>query len=131
MSKRPYKRERPVFALKFADGDFEGLEVMARSLPLRGFFEIQKLSAKADEDPEVAEELMHKLAAVLVSWNLVGEDDRPVPPTYDGLVEQDLPFVLAILNAWMDAVTSVPNRSSSGSSAGETSLERSIEMAPL
>lgn len=49
---------------------------------------------------------------------------------YDGLVDQDLPFVLAILSAWMEAMASVPNRSPGNSSGGGTSLEPSIPMEP-
>lgn len=129
MGKRPgYKREAPLYKLIFADDQFDGLEVMARSLPLGEFLELQRLQAKAGEDPDAAEQLIRKLAGVIVSWNLLDDADGPVPATFDGLATQDLPFVMAIFLAWQEAVAGVPNHSPNGSSNGGTSLELSIPM---
>lgn len=155
-----YKRQKPLYALKFEGDEFEGLEIMARTIPLSKFFELQRLQELASTDADAAEEVVRRLAGVLVSWNLLDDDDNPVPAEfavctasgkpgkpgnpcsahqpaegtepesceYTGLVAQDLPFVLAIVQAWMEAVTSVPNLSKSSSNGGETSLELSIPM---
>jgi hypothetical protein len=131
MSKRGFRRERTLFALKFEDPEFEGLEVMAKSMPLRDYFAIQKLQDKADTDPEAAEELLRKLASVIVSWNLTDEDDQPVPPTYEGLAEQELSFVMPVFFAWMQAVASVPNPSPGTSNGSGTSVEDSMPMEAL
>lgn len=121
-----YKREKPVFALHFADGQFEGLEVTAKSLPLKEFFAVQRLAA--DNDPDSTEKLIKELAGILVSWNLLDDDDNPVPATYEGLVGQDLSFVTAIITAWLEAVASVPPTSPGSSNGGATSLELSLPM---
>ena len=129
MGKRPgYKRDKPIYKLIFADDQFNGLEVVAKSLPLGEFLELQKLQSHATEDPEAAEKIMRKLGDVLISWNLEDDDDQPVPATYDGLASQDLPFVLAIFQAWQEAVAGVPNPSPAASNGGGTFQEQSIPM---
>jgi len=51
--------------------------------------------------------------------------------SYAGLADQELPFVLTIFRAWMEAVASIPNRSKDSSNGGETSPELSIPMERL
>ena len=129
MGKRPgYRREKPLYKLVFADPQFDGLEVMAKSLPLGEFLELQKLQARAGEDPDAAEQVIRRMADVIVSWNLLDDADDPVPASYDGLLTQDLPFVMAIFMAWQEAVAGVPNLSPNGSPNGVTSLELSLPM---
>lgn len=153
-----YKRQRPLYQLTFANDEFEGLEVVARSLPLQEFFDLQRLQARASDDPEAAETIVRKLTEVIVSWNLLGDDDEPVPVAYavcraagkpgepgrpcshhqndeaagpceyTGLCEYDLPFVLVIFGAWMESIADIPNHSPGTSSSGETSPGLSIPM---
>lgn len=156
---RGYKRDKPVFLLKFEGEQFDGLEITAKSLPLGQFFALQRMQERANADPDVAEAVVRKLAGVLISWNLLGDDDEAVPcefavcivsgkpggpdqpcshcqnggedvPAceYTGLVALDMPFVLAIFGAWMEAMAAVPNHSSTASNGGGTSLEQSIPM---
>jgi hypothetical protein len=131
MSQQGYRRERTLYALKFEDPEFEGLEIKAKSLPMREFFELQKFQAEAESSPEAAEQVIRRMAEVLVSWNLEDEEGQPVPATYEGLADQDMSFVLPVFYAWMDAVASVPNRSRGTSNGSGTSVEGSIEMEPL
>lgn len=126
-----YKREKPLYKLVFEDEQFDGLEIMAKSLPLGEFLELQKLQARAVDDPDAGEQVIRRLSDVLVSWNLEDDDGQPVPATFDGLASQDFPFVLAIFQAWQEAVSSVPNRSPGGSNGGGTSPELSLPMEAL
>jgi hypothetical protein len=124
-----YKREPTLYNLQFeGDPSFDGLEVMAKSLPLKEFFALQKLQSVADSDPDAAEKVVRAFAGVLVSWNLTDEADQPVPASYDGLIEQEYGFVLRIFAAWMGAISSVPNLLLPGSNGGGTSPEPSIPM---
>lgn len=77
-----YRREPTMYALKFEDPQFEGLEVMAKSLPLGEFLAMQRLQGRAAEDTDAAEQVLRKLASVLVSWNLEDEQGQPVPIQY-------------------------------------------------
>jgi hypothetical protein len=131
MGKRPgFRREKPVYLLRFEDDQFDGLEVTAKSLPLGEFFALQRLQEKANDDADAAEQVVRKLSEVLVSWNLEDDEGKPVPCEFSGVATLDLPFVLAIMSAWMEAVASVPNRSPGNSNGGGTSLEPSIPMEP-
>ena len=159
MGKRPgYKRNPPLYRLNFEAEEFEGLEVMTKSVSMNEFFEFQTLQERAQTDPEAQKEIMRRLCGVIVSWNLEDDEDQPVPVQfavcvesgkpgnpgdpcshhqneeghapceYTGLIAYDLPFVLAIFFAWMEAISNIPNLSSKTSSDGETSLAQSIPM---
>jgi hypothetical protein len=129
MSKRPgYKRQAPLYVLKFEDPQFEGLEVAAKSMPLGEFLALQKLQQAAQTDPDAQEQVIRKLAEVIHAWNLEDADDKPVPVTYEALLRFDMPFVLSIFYAWMEAVADIPNLSRPNSNSGETSRELSLPM---
>lgn len=162
MGKRGFKRTRPLYALKFeppqdgSEDEYAGLEIMARAIPLRDFFELQQLQRAAETDPDAQKKIITGLAGVIVSWNLLDDDDKAVPVAYaicrdsgkpgepgqpctahqgaeipceyTGLCEYDLPFVLTIFYTWMTAVASIPNLLRGTSNDGGTSQELSIPM---
>lgn len=124
-----FKREAPTYKLVFEDDEFDGLVVRAKSLPLGAMLAFQALQEKAGKEIEAATEVLRRFADVLIDWNLEDEDDQPVPCDFDGLASQDLPFIMKIVEAWMNAVASVPKASLPGSnSAGTSALEPSIPM---
>ncbi|MGH3381368.1 MAG: hypothetical protein ACRDP6_42215 [Actinoallomurus sp.] len=133
-----YKRNK-IYKLVFADPEFEGLEVRARSVSTGKFLEIVELAKLRDrESTELSAEDMAKVtgmlevfAGALISWNLEDDDDQPVPATHEGLLSQDLDFVLDLVKAWMDAVVSVPDDVGKGSASGVTFPEASLPMDPL
>lgn len=130
MGKRPgFRREKPLYRLRFEDDELQGLEVMAKSVPLREFIEQAKLEQRAKEgDPDAFEGILRHMAGVLVSWNLEDEEGNEIPCTYDGLLTQDLGFVIDISQAYQQAVAGVPKSSLNGSNGGGTFPERSIQM---
>jgi hypothetical protein len=130
-----YRAPVKAYRLKFADEDMAGLEVTARSLPIGEFLKLSDLAGLAQDDPAAmskgATETFRVLAGALMSWNLEDEQGQPVPATYEGIVSQDLDFVMKIVNAWMSAMTDVAPPLPGGSSGGVPSaLEQSIPMAP-
>lgn len=166
MSKKGFRRSAPLYALKFEveegeENEFDGLEVMAKSLPLAEFFELGELQQLAEQDIEAAKKIMRRLADVIVSWNVEDEDGKPVPAvyavctasgkpgdpgkpcshhqndegaapcSYDGLVSLDFPFVMNVFLAWQEAVANIPNLSRRASTGGGTSQEPLIEMDVL
>jgi len=127
-----YRRKAPLYALNFeGDEEFDGLEIMAKSMPLREFMEIGDLQKAAQDDPDAQRDIIKRLADVIVSWNLEDDEGKAVPVSYDSLTSYDFPFVLTIFYAWMNAVSSVPNLLKNDSNAGGTSQELSIPMEPL
>jgi hypothetical protein len=128
-----FKRPGKVYKLVFTD-DLDGLEVKARSMSTGALLDMAplldlKLSATPTaEEMEGIRDLLERFAEVLVSWNLEDDDDQPVPADIDGLLAQDLDFVMTIITAWADAVSGVPAPLPQTSPGGEPSLAASIPM---
>lgn len=130
-----YKREPKHYRLKFEDPDMAGLEVVAKSIKLRDFLDISMAAAKVAANPtgatDDADLMYRQFADALVSWNLLGDDDQPVPATYEGMQGLELDFVLEVIHAWMEAIASVNPTWRGPSSSGGTFPEESIRMDPL
>ncbi|MFC5834659.1 hypothetical protein [Nonomuraea insulae] len=130
-----YKRPARVYKLVFnEDDDMAGLEVKARSMSTGGLLDMAPLldlqlsASPTAEEMESIAELLERFAGVLVSWNLEDDDDEPVPATLEGLLDQDIDFVLRIILAWADAISGVPAPLDGLSPGGEPSLVASIPM---
>jgi hypothetical protein len=137
-----YRRTRKVYVLDFADTDLDGLEVKARSVSLGDGLEFDSLlQAIADiaqrEDATLADQkqavrdLAEAFAAVLVDWNLEGDDGNPVPPSADALYGLEQGDLQLLVRAWRMAASGVPGPLEPPSNAGERSAEESIPMEPL
>lgn len=131
-----YKRKK-IFLLRFADGDLEGLEVRVRSISIERFLELAPLldmtmsGGLTPEDITGIRETLAAFADVLVSWNLEEEDGTPVPCTVEGLMDQDLRFVLGLMTAWAEEIAGVAAPLERPSPSGEPSPEASLPMEPL
>lgn len=137
-----YTRNR-VFKLKFADPEMNGLEVRARSVPLRVALRLMRLSTgeRQNMGADQVEEMLDVFSGALVSWNLeddvLGEDGQPtgekvpVPATREGLESQDMDFVMDIVLAWQDALMAVSAPLAKTSPNGARSLEASMPMETL
>jgi len=127
-----FRKQRTVYRLRFEDESLDGLEVTAKSLPLKDFLSINKMSVQAENDAakqaEQSELMLKKFADALINWNLEDEDGKPVPATFTGLLGQEMGFVTQIIQAWMEAVAGVPKASSTGLNGGEIYPEQSIPM---
>lgn len=132
-----YVRPRKTYRLVFTDDEFEGLEVVARAASIETYQRIAELANREFRNPpsptdlDEIDHLYRAFTAVLVSWNLEESEGVPVPATYEGLCSQDLPFVNAIILAWMNAVAGVSSPLPSTSNGGEPSLEASMPMDVL
>jgi hypothetical protein len=129
-----FEAPQKAYRLNFAETGLAGLEVTAGSLPLGEFLKVSELAA-AKDDPQgaanSAKQLFETFAGSLLSWNLT-RDGEPVPATYDGILGQDLDFMMKIVLAWVSAMADVDTPLPNGSSGGAASaLEHSIPMAPL
>lgn len=126
-----FERKRKVFKLKFADPEFDGLEVLAASPSMDTFVAIARHAGK-NVDTEALDELLGHFCVSLISWNLE-EDGVPVPATVEGLRTQEPDFVLEVVDAWMDAVngTSANDPLAQPSDAGGQFQEALIPMETL
>lgn len=133
-----YKRKRTVYKLVF-DGELEGLEVCTYAPPLKilktavamSSFGGQSTSELDAREFEQINAFFEDFAEYLVSWNLEDDDGLPVPATVEGLQAQDLPFVMEILEGWLDTVADVDAPLGQPSSSGRPPLEGSLPMEPL
>lgn len=85
--------------------DEDGLIVRMKSIR---FGKLRRLIALTDDDEadDVAiTEIVQLMAESLVSWNLEDEEGNPVPANEEGLCDQDLDFIMKIVDAWTDRLT--------------------------
>jgi hypothetical protein len=127
-----FEAPQKAYRLNFAETDLAGLEVTAGSLPLGEFLKVSELAATKD-DPQgaaaSAAQLFATFAGSLMSWNLT-RDGEPVPATYEGILGQDLDFMMKIVLAWVSAMADVDTPLLNGSNSGaDSALEHSIPMA--
>jgi hypothetical protein len=129
-----YKRTK-TYVLTFADEQFAGLEVRARGASIQhviglvGLMDLAGLKDITKITPQDRREL-DRLFRIFVgcpkacdwahedqggnhyvskikSWNLEDEDDIAVPATYEGYVELDMEFQMALVFTWLEAVVGV------------------------
>lgn len=126
-----YRREPKQYHLTFEDPEMAGFECVIGTVSVEQFLRIGELASEAQDNATAAsQELLHSFADALVSWNL--EDSHgPVPATYDGVVKQELDFILQIILAWQQALAGVSPPLSDASGSGETSPEASLRLASL
>lgn len=130
-----YKRARTV-KLTWADGEFEGLEVRAKRISIGKFLKLLPLldgdfgdfNAETVKDME---QLVLEFGRYLVSWNLEDEDGQAVPCTPESFMDQDLAFVMEVVQRYGESISGVSAPLPQSSSGGAPSLEASLPMEPL
>lgn len=107
------------YELDFTGTDYEGLEVVLKGLSTGQFLSIQKLMPKASTgDPEAAEALISAYQKAIIEWNVTDDEDKPVEPTYEAVMEQDLAMTLFVINGWMTALAGIKTDLGKGSTSG-------------
>ena len=129
-----YKRKSKQFHLKFVDPEFDGLDVLTRSMGLGKFLEMEKIAKRLKDKQAQGDEInwmFDEFSKTLINWNLEDDDDLPVPATFEGLKTQDIDFVKSIIDAWMKAMVAIPAPLPESSNDGETFPESSLPMETL
>lgn len=124
-----FKRKRKVYVLDFEGTEYEGLEVKVRGLTTGEYLEIVSLSAPGTEGDKETEGMLRMFSNHLLSWNLTDDsdgDEVPVPTTYEGVTSNDFVMNMVIINAWTNAIASVPEATEKKLTAGENALVESI-----
>lgn len=126
-----YRRKRKTYKLDFSDTEWDGLEVRIRGLSTGEYLQIVQLSAVSDDDSgSETEGMLRMLSTHIVSWNLE-DDDEPVGTSFEDIKENDFTMNMAIINAWITALSSVPEDLAKKSSTGIGSLVESIPTEAL
>lgn len=135
-----YVVRKRTFRLKFrdyAEGYFEGLEVVARSVSIEDYLRITDLleGANPNRDRDRYIEAMTEFVPVIVSWNAEEELEvdgvtitRPLPVTVESFLAQEEYFQGELIRAWMVGVASIPTPLRPPSQDGEQSGEEQIPM---
>lgn len=125
---------RRTFKLAFEDPSFGGLEVRARTKPLRFLVELERLMSidLADDDNVADLDRFHEmLAEVIISWNLLDDAERPVEITAEAIGGEEWLLLKEIAIAWRKAVTTPPDPLSLPSSDGDPLAGLDIPMEAL
>jgi hypothetical protein len=141
-AKGGFKRKPKIYRLDFTDTALDGLTVRAHSAPIGLFMQLGTLADElegSDDNTDTGmtamlrtiQELVDLFAQVLVSWDLVDDDDQPVPATAAGLLTLDVEELMFIITAWQNAVAAVAPPLPDASNAGSPSLAVSMPMEPL
>jgi len=126
-----YRKPARHFKLSFEDEEYNGLEVIVKSLTIGKLLEVSSLTPDPDspnQDVEATEKLLHIFADNLVSWNLEDEDGNPYPANYEGVKAQDdVPFVLRMANAWLEGMAGLNSNLEKTSNSSENTVSLPME----
>lgn len=130
-----FKPERKGYRLRFQGTDLDGLVVTMRGMAIGMFLEIAELS---DINPErftkddlpMIRRLFELVAEHLMDWNLLADDDEPVPATLAGILTQEVPLVFTVVEQWMKAVGDVPGPLPQTSTDGRPLAVAQLPMDP-
>ena len=118
-----YKPKRTVYKLDFSETEYAGLEVAVRAGSIEQLLALQELADRDAMTADEARQMFAGFAALLVSWNVEDDDDKPVPATYEGVASQEPDFIKVIITAFYANVAGTPPPLPDGSNSGGTSAE--------
>lgn len=123
-----YKPKRTIYKLDFSETQYAGLEVTVRAGSIGDLLVLQEFADRDELTANEAKKMFAGFAALLISWNVVADDDKPVPATYEGVASQEADFIKAIITAFYANVAAAPPPLPGASNGGASPLEASIPM---
>jgi len=136
-----YKPKRTLYKIDFSETEHAGLEVTARGTSMAGLFDLLETAGQVEDLEQLdenadAKEIREKLqklfapfAKILVAWNVLDDDDEPVPASLAGLMSQEPQFVAFILEHYCKAMTQAPPPLPASSPSGGSSQAELAAMA--
>lgn len=126
-----YRKIPTIYTLDDIEGE-EGLIVRMKAIKVGALRKVMKATSnKGDSSDESMEEVIALMAKSLVSWNLEDEKGKPVPANAKGIDDQELELLMAIMEAWMDAMIGVDEDLGKGSTSGASSPAPPLTMEAL
>jgi hypothetical protein len=125
-----YKRKAKVYKLSFQDEEYDGLIVRIERPILRDYY---GLFSRDSEIPFVEREtaIVEIVVKYLVEWNLLDDDDVPVPITLEGILSTDPELMAEVVHQWIRAIGGVNEDLGKDSTSGERAMEASLPMDEL
>lgn len=130
-----FKPKKTMYRLVFKDPDMDGLVVIGKALSMGKTLQLQQYATKfadvSDKDgipPEMLDEMLGLLTEGLAEWNVEDDDDQPVPLTDEGILTQEIPFIMKIIYAYGAAMGQVKEELGKESISGSSFPEASIPM---
>ena len=138
-----YRRETTIYKLEFAQPEFNGLEVYAKSVSIKKLTGLMRLSGLStgkgmtEDDIQNLEGLFEVFGKALVKWNLEEQVDPldddsewvPVPATADAVLDyDDSVFMTKVVLAWVQTIASVSDDLGKDSTSGQRFPEGSGQM---
>lgn len=125
-----FQRRRKVYKLDFSGTEYEGFEVRVSGLTTGEYLDIVGAAA-TDQNSKETQTMLRLFAKHIVSWNLEDEDGDSVPPSYEGVKSMEFTMVMFVINAWTDALVTVPDGVGKESKNGASPLVASIPTESL
>lgn len=114
------------YLLEWPEGhEYHGLKIRTRGVSTGTMIDITTVD---DEDPNSLAFIFEQFASVLTWWNMVDDDDQPVPATLEGVRSIDYRMGQAIVRAWQRTVTGVSDPKEPPSIGGLPLVEASLPM---
>lgn len=123
-----YRKTPTIYTLADIKGE-DGLIVRMKAIRVGRLRKLMGVLGEGDDGK--LDEMFELLLEGLVSWNLEDEDGVPVPTTMEGLEQCEMPFVLAILEVWLENMTGPDADLGKGSPAGAQFPGRPLTMEAL
>jgi len=111
-----YKPKRKIYRIE-PSGDYEGLVVRVRSVPVGQFMALADLADGVDSEAlsgmasgeaiskfSQIGKMFEAFADALIEWNVEDDDGAPVPATLNGLYSQDFDMVMFLFGEWIGAM---------------------------
>lgn len=118
-----FKEPSRTLRIVFDDEDYAGAEVVCRrTVPMSVYFGMAR-AQQGENIGEIEEAVKAFGDEVLVSWNVVDDDDKPLPANGEGMTAVSFMFARQILSGWMAGMAGLPGPLVEPSSDGNTSEE--------
>jgi hypothetical protein len=105
-----YKRKRKVLDLRFDDEP--ELQIKAKVVSVGKFMDVMELvdaMANGRLTKERIAELAEWFSERITEWNLIDDDDQPVPITAAYLIDEDVDWTVKVFKKWVDGILKALN----------------------
>ena len=127
-----FKVKHKELVIKFADEEYEGLEVIARAPTIKEALEAEKLSKMSDNaTAKDIDKIFSYICRFITKWNIEDEDGKTLPIAAASFIDFPVEFAWAIVSGFIEGSSGVSAPLDNGSLNGETFPAVSVPMETL